>query len=574
MAKKIYGPVNGARKEVTAIYGPVNGARKEVYKVYGSVNGARKLVWEKQATNLYGILTYYGVTIAPAGTITEENGTTPALSATLLQSISDFENVIQEQWVSEGHQEQIDFTYPIKIDVYHPNQTMVSGEQLDANASTYVEVMTTDGYYSEMWIWYTYSDISSYVDIRATESGQYDGNYAFEVLTQPTEVVDKTTQASFALTSLSMYNTGYNSSSGFNIGSETIPPERIKAFKFGDSVTSVPNNFLAYSALEAIDLGNSNITTIGNSFLTYCTNFTHTGTLDLSAVTSIGNDFLHSCTSFNSPIVLGEGLTSISSFFLSNCASFNQPLTLPSSVTSIGNNFLYECSSFNQPLTLPSGVTSIGNYFMYYCLSFNQSLTLPSGVTKISSEFMRSCTSFNQPLTLPSSATSIGSGFMHSCTSFNQSLTLPSGLTSIGTYFMYSCTSFNQPLALPSSVASIGNYFMYSCNSFNQPFTIPSGITTIGTYFLAYCRALNSPITLNCPSLTSIGKYFMTSLRDFTSYVSVTTSAAAPTDNYAFSATGTSAQAYTTGVQICGSWEGRISDRTSYPYRKIVPCSL
>lgn len=552
MAKKIYGPVNGARKEVTAIYGPVNGARKEVLKAYGSVNGARKLVWEKAPANLYGILTHYGVTIAPAGTVADKSGATPALTGTLIQSLSDFTSAVQTEWVNEGHMEQIDFSKPIKIKIFAMGATLDTGDQLSPYDNILVEVTDTDGYPNPLFGWSYYSDISSYVDFRATEYGVYQGEYVFEVLTEPSEIVDRTTQASFALTSLSMYETGYNSSSGFNIGTETISPERIKSFVFGDLVTSVPNEFLANSALEDISFGNSNITAIGNYFLQNCNNFAPTGTLDLSSVTSIGTNFLFDCRSFNSPIVFNDNLTSLSSDFMEYCVSFNQPLTLPSSLTSLPAHFLSGCSSFNQPLTIPVGVHAISNDFLYDCNDFNSSISLSQG----------------------GYIDSIGNYFLAYCSSFNQPLPWLSGVLSIGSSFLNNCYDFNQTITLSNSLVTIDSRFMNYCTSFNQPFTVPSGVTQIGVYFLAYCDSLNSPITLNCPSLTSVGQNFMRYLKAFTSYVNVTTSAQPPRDNYSFSAYSNSVPAYTTGVQICGSWEGKIRDRTSSPYRKIAPCSL
>ena len=379
MAKKIYGPVNGARKEVTAIYGPVNGARKEVLKVYGSVNGARKLVWEKQSSaNPYGILTYYGVTYLPAGTVTPIYGT-PPLAGSLLVSLSDFTSAIQTQWINEGHYEQIDWSYPVIIDVYNSGEYMAADTTISQYANISVAVMTMDGYYTGLWNWYYYQHISSYIDIRSTEQGIYDGSSELGVSTTPTPIADKTIQSSFALTSLSMYNTGYTANAGFDIGTEVIAPFRIKSFEFGDYVTSVPNNFLQGSALETIDFGNSNITTIGNYFLSECSNFAYTGTLDLSAVTSIGTYFLSNCSLFNAPIALNENLTSIPEYFLYRCSTFNQPLTLPSATINIGANFMNSCTSFDQPLVIPAGVGSIPNVFLYYCSNFNSPITLAQG---------------------------------------------------------------------------------------------------------------------------------------------------------------------------------------------------
>lgn len=576
MAKKIYGSVNGARKEVTAIYGSVNGARKEVTKVYGSVNGARKLVWEKaqpQPVNDYGILTYYGVTMVPAGTVIVVEGT--QLTGSVTGSVSGFFDFLSQQWTIEGHYNQVDWSQPVRISIQYGGGSYTVGQELDDWTSIKVQpYIAGTGYedWTYFWNFNSYADIKSYISIYVAEAGPISPTTTI-VSSSSQYDVDKTTETSFALTTLNMYQTGYNYSSGFNIGTEIITPNRIKSFVFGDQATFVPDGFLrGCGNLLTIDFGNSVIATIGNYFLASCPHFN--SALDLSSVTSIGTCFLYQCAEFNSAITLNNSITAIPNYFLSECPSFNQPLTIPSSVTSIGDRFLSDCSAFNSALTVSGTITTIGTYFMYYCRVFDQPLPFISSATSIGAYFLAGCGRFNQSVSLSNSLTSIPSNFLYSCSYFNQPIVVPPSVTSIGNWFIGSCVRFNQTITMSSGLTSIGGYFLYSCNAFDQSLTIPSTVTTIGTYFLAYCNTLNSPIIINGESLTSVGTYFMYSMRAFTSYVSVTGSSHAPTDNNSFSAYSTSVAAYTTGIMICGAWEGQVSSRTSSPYRKIVACSL
>lgn len=95
-------------------------------------------------------------------------------------------------------------------------------------------------------------------------------------------------------------------------------------------------NLLAYSF-------GSNITTLPNGFLRHCHIIKKIFGLENSNLTSIGNNFM------------------------SDCYGFNHPLILPTSLTTLGTSFLFRCSLFSNDIEIPPSVTSIGSSFLYYC---------------------------------------------------------------------------------------------------------------------------------------------------------------------------------------------------------------
>ena len=139
--------------------------------------------------------------------------------------------------------------------------------------------------------------------------------------------------------------------------------------------------------------------TVNSSNSSSKTNFP-VGIIIGDTITSIPNNFMQGCPYFTE-ITIPDTVTSIGNYFLGACSSFNHALSIPSSVTSIGNSFLYRCTSFNHALSIPSSVTSIDHDFLSGCTSFDQAFTIPSSVTSIGYSFLSGCTSFNQDITIP-----------------------------------------------------------------------------------------------------------------------------------------------------------------------------
>ena len=241
-----------------------------------------------------------------------------------------------------------------------------------------------------------------------------------------------------------------------------------------DGCISVKGGLLPSDA-ERISFRNSNsnstaisqVTDIGNYFLSSCSQITSLDLSGLSSVTTIGNDFLYFCSQITS--------LDLSSF---------------SSVTTIGNVFLYSCSKITSlDLSGLSSVTTIGNEFLYSC-------------SKITSLDLSSL----------SSVTTIGNHFLYSCSKITSlDLSSLSSVTTIGNYFLCSCSEITSlDISSFSSVTTIGNGFLYSCSKITSlDLSGLSSVTTIGNHFLSSCSKITSLDLSSLGAVTKIGNNFL-----------------------------------------------------------------
>ena len=196
------------------------------------------------------------------------------------------------------------------------------------------------------------------------------------------------------------------------------------------------------------------MTSNGERTFTSATHFLKLEFIDRPSINHIDNYFLDSTgyLSNSNSIHIPVGITSIGNYFLSGCTNFNQSLILPIGLISIGNGFMVSCQKFNQMLAIPNSVTSIGDNFMFNCENYNKPLTLSNSLTSIGNGFMSSCSNFNEQLILPNSLTSIGDNFMFNCENYNKPLILPNSLTSIGDNFMFNLWHFTSKLTIPIEI--------------------------------------------------------------------------------------------------------------------------
>ena len=240
--------------------------------------------------------------------------------------------------------------------------------------------------------------------------------------------------------------------------------------------------------ITSIDLsGLSNVTSIGNGFLSECNLLETINLSTLSNVTSIGNGFLSEC-------VLLETIN----------------LSPLSNVTSIGNNFLAKCGLETIDLSSLSNVTSIGNDFLYACRLRNIDLSSLSNVISIGYGFLSSCPLSSINLSSLSNLTSIGNSFLSDNYLKNIDLKGLTNLTSIGNYFLSGCESLTSiNLSCLSNLTSIGDYFLYKCSLSSIDLSGLSNLTTIGNKFLLDCKSLTKIDLIGLTKLTSIGDYFL-----------------------------------------------------------------
>jgi hypothetical protein len=141
------------------------------------------------------------------------------------------------------------------------------------------------------------------------------------------------------------------------------------------NVTTIGNNFLSScSELTSLDLrGLTNVTTIGSFFLDGCSGLTSLDLRGLTNVTTIGNGFLSGCSEL---IFLDlRGLTNvreIGDYFLANCTGLiSLDLSPLSKVTTIGRSFLFMC---NTKMVTEALAKQVSPYLAAYKRSLRQAL--------------------------------------------------------------------------------------------------------------------------------------------------------------------------------------------------------
>lgn len=220
-------------------------------------------------------------------------------------------------------------------------------------------------------------------------------------------------------------------------------------------------------------------------------------------ITSLPQSFMSYCTNFNSPITIPKTVKQVNRGFLSGCINFNKPIVLPSECNFTGEGFLSGCINFNSPITLPQTITTpstlFGYWFLNNCYAFNQPVTLPSNILGINYYFMQSCRAFNSALNIPDSVTRVKAGFMYGCWAFNQPLPFTKNLVSIensgAAYgFLGHCQAFNQPLNFDNLETTTDRLFD-SLDSYNQPISLPK-LTSAIPILISNMKVFNSPVSL------------------------------------------------------------------------------
>ena len=219
----------------------------------------------------------------------------------------------------------------------------------------------------------------------------------------------------------------------------------------------------------------SNLTSIGNEFLSTCKYLQNIDLTPLSNLTSIGNGFMKRCMSLTRINLSNlSNLTSIGDYFLAGCENLRTiNLSNLSNITSIRDNFLAGCENLKTiNLSNLSNITSIGNEFMKGCISLHSiDITLLLNITSIGSYFLSGCENLGSiNLSNLSNLESIGSWFMLGCTNL-QSIDLRNltKLTSIGYEFMSYCINLeNIDMTHLTNLTSIQDRFMIECNKLKE----------------------------------------------------------------------------------------------------------
>lgn len=191
--------------------------------------------------------------------------------------------------------------------------------------------------------------------------------------------------------------------------------------KISDSVTTIESN--AFGSLKVFE-GGKNITTIGDSGFTYCSDLE---SITIPKIERIGNYAFYGCS----------GLTSVQ---------------LGDSLISIGDYAFSGCSKAFTSLELKNGV-SVGDYAFARCGTLT-SATIDTN--SIGSGVFDNCTVLNS-INIGSSTTTISDSMFSDCNSLT-SITIPSGVTSIGDRAFYNCGRLRSVTVNASTPPTLGSY--------------------------------------------------------------------------------------------------------------------
>ena len=338
-----------------------------------------------------------------------------------------------------------------------------------------------------------FSGCASLEKVNSNTSGEFNlpegletiGNYAFQNLTQITEIVvpDSVTsigQNAFygcsALESITLPFVGYSATSTgtygyfyYVFGGYSYVPNTLKEIVI-TTATTIP--YQAFSGLQYVE----------------CITIPDT-------VTSIGEQAFYNCTSLKRLNSTADGL-------------FN----IPESVTAIQPYTFYDCDAMTK-VVIPAGVTSVGSYAFYNCSSLEEV------------EFATGC-----------ELETIGSYAFQNCVALPE-IELPDTLTTIGDYAFGGCTAFTE-LQLPTSLTSIGHCAFINCSSLKRVnsttdgvFVIPDGVTTIGTSAFSGCTLVETitvPFVGNSANSTSTFSSIFGTVPNSLNNITITTATTIP----------------------------------------------
>lgn len=214
------------------------------------------------------------------------------------------------------------------------------------------------------------------------------------------------------------------------------------------AVGGVPPDFLAFSTVSIVylDTALSNVTTVGNGFLTSCRNLIELELAALSHVTSIGSGFLEGCVCIPSiDLTPLRKVSKVGDGFMSGCSSLERvDITPMGTLDTIGAKFFANCIALVDTVDIStlSNITHIGHSFLDGCTSLCLILLPDSfpNLSRVETRFMGSCSKLASVRprgnTQPKEAESGSSGGRVDLSPFSASL------HHIGTGFFAGCSSF------------------------------------------------------------------------------------------------------------------------------------
>ena len=371
-----------------------------------------------------------------------------------------------------------------------------------------------------------FSGCTSLEKVNSNTSGEFNlpegletiGNYAFQNLTQITEIVVPDSVTSIgsnafygcsALESITLPFVGYSATSTetygyfyYVFGGYSYVPNTLKEIVITTDTTIPYQAFSGLQYVESITIPDT-VTSIGEQAFYNCTS--------LKRLNSTADGL------FNIP----ESVTAIQPYTFYNCDAMTK-VVIHAGVTSVGSYAFYDCSNLEEiEFATGSELETIGSNAFQYCVALPE-IQLPDTLTTIGDYAFSGCTAFTE-LQLPTSLTSIGSCAFSNCSSLKRVnsttdgvFVIPDGVTTIGTSAFYGCTlvetitvpfvgnSANSTSTFSSIFGTVPNslknitittattipYQAFYDLQYVESITIPSGVTSIGAYAFSGCTAL------------------------------------------------------------------------------------
>lgn len=335
-----------------------------------------------------------------------------------------------------------------------------------------------------------------------------------------------------------------------------IPTANIENVYFGNTVQTIPDNFLSGSKIRQL-IFRPSIKTIGSSAFNGCSNLTvissipngcTVGSLAFANCSALQNVTIPEVINYQSNIfqncnnikkltwnainassqfvptanieqvTIGSGVVELPPYFLQN--SKITSLSLPASVTTIGSYAFQNCSGLTS-LTIPENLSSVGDYAFSGCNNITQltwnainltsnggistsnisKVSIGSSVHHLPNNFVKG--SKITSVTIPSSVYSIGISAFGNCNDLT-SINLPSSIIGLSSSVFEDCKNLKNADLSKTRIDRINSYTFKSCTSLTS-ITLPNSVTFIGDYAFENCSSLSKFIFPN--SLTTIGHF-------------------------------------------------------------------
>ena len=292
-------------------------------------------------------------------------------------------------------------------------------------------------------------------------------------------------------------NIGNSAYAGIPYIKKVIFPKNITTI--GDSAFSGCTNLTEVEFAE----GSGNITQINASAFAGCTSLTSVKNMP-NSIKTIGASAFKGCSDLAN-ITWGSGITELGVSAFEN--SGLTTISLPVQLETLNGKVFNGTPAVKNPIavTLPNTIKTLG------ASAFNNvkitSITLPEGLVTIGNDAFNasfSTTACAKSIKIPSSVTTIGNNAFKGCTSLTDvTFASDASVSSIGTNVFSGCKALTE-VKLPESLVTLGNYAFQNCSVMTDV-VLPSSLETLGTNTFNGCSKLVNVVFAKGIKIDTIG---------------------------------------------------------------------